>query len=73
MGELSNTEAKLKKALFIKKITCSEVTFDKDLSSVETNQLIFIARRLFGFYMAQGIIEGSLQTFLGFLNVTLFS
>ena len=73
MGELSNTEAKLKKALFIKKITCSEVTFDKDLSSVETNQLIFIARRLFGFYMTQGIIEGSLQTFLGFLNVTLFS
>ena len=59
MRELSNTEAELKKALFKKKITYSEVTFDKDLSRVETNQLIFIARRLFGFYMAQGIIEGS--------------
>ena len=73
MRELSNTEAELKKALFIKKITYSEVTFDKDLSRVETNQLIFIGRRLFGFYMAQGIIEGSFQTFLDFLNVTLFS
>ena len=35
--------------------TCSEITFDEDLSRVETNQLIFIAKRLFGFHMARDI------------------
>ena len=36
----------------------SEITFDEDLCRVETSQLIFIAKRLFGFYMARHIIEG---------------
>ena len=35
--------------------TCSEITFDEDLSRVETNQLIFIAKRLLGFHMARDI------------------
>ena len=35
--------------------TCSEITFDEDLSRVETNQLIFIAKPLFGFHMARDI------------------
>ena len=34
---------------------CSEITFDEDLSRVETNQLIFIAKRLFGFHMSRDI------------------
>ena len=52
---------------------CSEVTFDEDLCRVETSQLIFIAKPLFGFYMARDIIEGYFRTFYGFLNVTLFT
>ena len=51
---------------------CSEITFDEDLCHVETNQLIFIAMQLFGFYMARDIIEGNFRTFCGFLNLTLF-
>ena len=59
--------------VLIQIIVCSEITFDEDLCRVKTRQLIFIAkRRLFGFYMARDIIEGSFQTFCGFLNVTLF-
>ena len=52
---------------------CSEITFDEDLCHVETSQLIVIAMRLFGFYMARHIIEGNFRTFRGFLNVTLFA
>ena len=48
----------------------SEITFDEDLCHVETNQLIFIAMQLFGFYMARDIIEGNFRTFCGFLNLT---
>ena len=52
---------------------CSEITFDEDLCHVETSQLIVIAMRLFGFYMARHIIEGNFRTFRGFLSVTLFA
>ena len=52
---------------------CSEITFDEDLCHVETSQLIVIAMRLFGFYIARHIIEGNFRTFRGFLNVTLFA
>ena len=41
----------------------SEITFDEELCHVETSQLIFIAMRLFGFYMARDIIEGNFRTF----------
>ena len=40
---------------------------------VEASQLIFIAMRLFGLYMARGIIEGNSRIFCDFLNVTLFA
>ena len=43
---------------------CWEITFDEELCHVETSQLIFIAMRLFGFYMARDIIEGNFRTFV---------
>ena len=49
-----------------------EITFDEDLCHVETNQLIFIAMQLFGFYMVWNI-EGNYRTLCGFLYVTLFA
>ena len=52
---------------------CSEITFDEDLCHVETSQLIFIAMRLFGFYMARIISEENFRTFCAFLNVTSFA
>ena len=52
---------------------CSEITSDEEKRHVETSQLIFIAKRLFGFYMAWDIIEGNFRTFCDFLDVTLFA
>ena len=60
-------------SVLIEITVCSEITFDEDLCRAETSQLIFIAKRLFGFYMARHIIEGNFRTFCGFLNVTLFA
>ena len=40
---------------------CFEITFDEDLCHVEISQLIFIAMRLFGFYMVRDIIEGNFK------------
>ena len=52
---------------------CLEITFDENVRSVETSQLIFIAKVLFPVYMARYAIEGNFKTFCGFLNVALFA
>ena len=59
--------------VFIQITVCSEITFDEDMCRVETSQLIFIAKRLLGFYIARDIIEGNVQIFCDFLKVTLFA
>ena len=41
--------------------------------SIDCLLLVFIAKRLFGFYMAWNIFERNFRTFGVFLNVTLFS
>ena len=38
---------------------CLEITFDENVCSVETSQLIFIAKVLFPVYMARYVIEGN--------------
>ena len=52
---------------------CLEITFNEDLCRVETSQLVFIGKQLFGIYMGQDITEGNFRTFCGSLNVALFA
>ena len=47
---------------------CSEFTFDEDSRRVETSQQIFIAKRLFGFYIAWGIIKGNSENSVDILS-----
>ena len=54
--------------VFIQITVCSEITFDEDMCRVETSQLIFIAKRLLGFYIARDIIEGMSEYSVTFLK-----